>query len=103
MGEEQPESDKLGYGQPTTADLRAAIRERIGSQADGTQALRQHECLAARAELTDDALDSDVSVGEARYRLIEETDAENRDPFASANPFTRDELLAIQEVLDNEQ
>ena len=101
MAQEQP--PELRYDEPTGEDLRAEIRAHTPSTDDsGRKPLRKMECLAAYAELADEPLDGDVTVGEARYRLVEQVDHEDRKPFDASSAFSRSELLAIREALANE-
>ena len=100
MAQEQPAA--LQYERPTGQDLRAEIRTHTPTRDEsGRKPLRKMECLAAYAELADEPLDGDVTVGEARYRLVEQTDHEDRNPFDASSAFSRSELLAIREALSD--
>lgn len=51
--------------------------------------------------ITGTDLGDDVGIGEARYRLLEAA-GENPDPFECGSPFTKEELEAIwDQVNDN--
>jgi len=92
----------------TTSDLRARTRELVESDVrGGYHPLRKHEKHRAYYCLTGEKL-GDASNGEVCYRLLEllqdeyDGDFELRDPFDAGGPFTKPELTALVDALEEE-
>ena len=92
----------------TISDLRGEARSLIGSDVTGGyHPLRKYEKHRAYYSLTGEKL-GDASNGEVSYRLLEllveeyDGDLELRDPFDAGGPFTKDEIAALTDALEQE-
>lgn len=84
---------------PTVADHRAYLREQCSrGGSGGYHPLRTPEVKELYYLATGEHLD-DVNAAEARYRLIEATDHDDRDPFEASHPFRKSELAAVREAI----
>lgn len=102
------EADTPDLEDPTVSDHRMSVRSLVESDVGGGyHPLRKHEVHRAYYALTGEKLDS-PSNGEIRYRLLEllqdEYGAEFdlRDPFDAGGPFTKPEIGALVDALQEE-
>lgn len=94
--------------EPTVSDHRSRVRELVESDVrGGYHPLRKHEVHRAYYALTGEKLD-EPSNGEVRYRTLEVLQEDHgaefdlRDPFDAGGPFTKPEIGALVDALEEE-